>query len=318
VIRRKPKPAPQAKAAGRARPRRAPERKGTVPTNRRKEPKKSAPPPPPRPSLRQRTRVARERLRQGWARARRPVTMVGKALMVVAVALGAVGVGQLVERHLRTSPAFAIQEVVLQGAERLSPEQVREAAGLRIGQNAFEVGPEDAQSRLQGHPWVAQASVERRLPGTFLVEIREHRPAALLSMDSVLYLVSEEGAVFKRAGPDDPADLPVITGVSRERFGDAHFRSEGLMEVVALLHAYRGAGLWRREPVGEIHVEPDDGLSLYVGEEAFLVRLGQGPHRRKLDKLRRVLDRLEAEKHRPAYVYLDNVRRPDRVTVKVR
>jgi cell division protein FtsQ len=311
-------PAPKGVGKGVRAPSRRQARGKVAAGNRRKEPKKHEAPRPPRPSLRQRVRVTRERLRATWERVRRPLTIVGKGLVAVAVALGAVGVGQLVERHLRTSPAFAIKEIVIRGGDRLDRSDILAASGLRMGQNAFEVGPEDAQARLEGHPWIASASVQRRLPGTFTVELHEHRAAALLSIEGVLYLVSEEGSVFTRAGPSGPGDLPVITGVSRERFSDEHFRSHGILEVIALLNDYRSAGLWRREPIGEVHVEPDDGLSLYIGDDAALVRLGRGSHRRKLDKLKRVLDRLDAKKARPAYVYLDHARRPDRVTVKVR
>ena len=55
-----------------------------------------------------------------------------------------------------------------------------------------------------------------------------------------------------------------------------------------------------------------------VGADATHVRLGQRPFRQKLRRLRRVLDRLQKRHDRAAYVYLDNRRRPDRVTVKLR
>ena len=40
--------------------------------------------------------------------------------------------------------------------------------------------------------------------------------------------------------------------------------------------------------------------------------------RPKLRKLRRVLERLDETESRPEYVVLDNVRRPDRVVVRLR
>ncbi|MFW5875219.1 MAG: cell division protein FtsQ/DivIB [Myxococcota bacterium] len=290
------------------------------PVNRRKEPKKpEVVVRPPRVSLRQRMRVARERATAAWARVKGPAVVAGKLVLALIIAVGAVGVGKLVERHLRTSPAFAARDLTVEGAERLSEDRVLGAAGLARGQNVFEVAPDEARERLEGHPWIADASVDRRLPDTLRVTVREHRPAALMALDGVVYLVSEEGRAFKRAGAGDPSDLPVITGVDRSRFvSDARWRSKILREVVTVLHDYQGAGLWRREPIGEVHVEPDDGLSLYIGSDATLVRLGRGPYRRTLSKLRRVIDRLEAKDAEAAYVYLDNVRRPDRVTVKLR
>jgi len=167
--------------------------------------------------------------------------------------------------------------------------------------------------------------VSRRLPDSFAVTVREHHAVAVIALTKTdddpggLYLIAEDGTVFKRVGEGDPVDLPVVTGVDRGRFiRDLAFRTRVVLEVVALLHDYRGAGLWRREPIGEIHVESNDGLSLYVGDDALHVRLGRGPYRQKLRRLRRVLDRLGEQESRAAYVYLDNVRRPDRVTVRLR
>jgi hypothetical protein len=113
--------------------------------------------------------------------------------------------------------------------------------------------------------------------------------------------------------------LPIITGVDPEHFrGDLAFRTAVLVNAIALLHDYRDVGLWRREPVAEIHAESDDAFSLYVGKDTMLVRLGERPFRKKLRRLRGILDELRNDAARPAYVYLDNVRRPDRVAVRLR
>ncbi|HJL14199.1 MAG TPA: FtsQ-type POTRA domain-containing protein [Sandaracinaceae bacterium LLY-WYZ-13_1] len=292
------------------------------PRNRRVRPKKGAAeseaPPPPRRSVRERWASGVEAGRGLLARLRRPAELLLRAVAVVAVGVGAVALGRLVERHVRTSEAFAVTEIQLEGHVRLTQHEVLSTAGLAEGRNVFDVAPEEAEERLAAHPWIAEADVRRRLPGTYAVEIRERRAVALLALGDV-YLVSEDGAVFKKVEPTDPVDLPIITGIDRERFTrDRGFRTSVLLEAVALLHDYRGAGLWRREPIAELHVERDDGLSLYVGADATYVRLGHGPFRAKLRRLRTVLDELSERDARALYVYLDNERRPDRVTVRVR
>jgi cell division protein FtsQ len=272
----------------------------------------------PRKPLRERLLGLRARARAGLERAQKPLLFTGKLALVAITVVGIGAVGQLGERHVRTSPAFAARTITVEGQERLSEEDILRAAGLELGQNVFEVPPEIAQARLLRHPWVAEAIVQRRLPGTFHVKVREHQASALIWLDR-LYLVGEDATLFKSVEPGDPVDLPVVTGVDVKRFtSDRARRSSLLLEVVAVLHDYRAAGLFRREPIAEIHVEADDTLSLYVGDDATEVRLGHGPYRSKLRKLRTVLDRLEAREARPAYVYLDNVRRPDRVTVRLR
>lgn len=240
------------------------------------------------------------------------------AALLVAVTAGTVSVAQLAEAHVRTADSFATEDVSLEGNERLTREDVLGIAALQVGDNVFEVAPEVATSRLLAHPWIAEASVRRELPSRFVISIREHRAVALLSLDG-LYLVSEDGSVFKRVAPGEVADLPVVTGVDRGRFTrDLNYRTGVLTEAVALLHDYRGAGLWRREPISEVHVEVDEGISLYVGEDGMRVRLGRSPYREKLVRLRRILIQLKSQEARAEYVHLDNIRRPDRVTVRLR
>ncbi len=288
-------------------------RRRSLPENR-----KPSPPPRPKVSLRERVGQLRARCALGFARVRRPLLITGRLLVVLAVVAGSVAVGRLVDKHVRTSPAFATKKILVAGNARLTRAEVLKAAGLAMGKNVFAMSPEDARARLSAHPWIASAQVTRRLPDTYVVHVRERQAAAVLSIDG-LYLVSDEGTVFKRVGPNDPVDLPVITGVDRDRFtSDRAWRTSVLLEVVALLHDYRGEGLWGREPISEVHVEADDGLSLYAGAGTSYVRLGRGPYRGKLRRFRSVLDALDAKKAQAAYVYLDNVRRPDRVTVRLR
>ena len=276
----------------------------------------------PRTTLKERMSARRDRaakvLRAVGERLRRPVILLAKLSLVAALAAGGVALYRLVERHARTSPSFAITEIAVDGEGRLSEDAVRELAGLSLGQNVFEVAPEEARAALREHPWIADAEVTRRLPGTYAITITERVAAAMLVLDAP-YLVADDGAVFKRWAEGDPVDLPVITGIERDRFvTDRAFRTQVLVEVVGLFAEWRGAGLWRREPIAEVHVERDDALTLFLGEDATEVRLGHGPFRAKLDRLRSVLDELQSREADAAYVYLDNVRRPDRVIVRVR
>jgi cell division protein FtsQ len=219
--------------------------------------------------------------------------------------------------YARAADAFAIREIIIEGNHQLEDIDVRRAAGLQIGANIFEVSNENARKYLLQHPWVEEATVVRKLPARIRIEIVEREPVALVALDQ-LYLVSREGAVFKRLGVDDPVDLPVITGIASEQFyDDLDYRTAILLQSMALLQDYAGAGLAEREPVSEIHFEGINGIELFVGDDGMNVRLGNGQHRQKLRRFRQVLERLAREKTRPSYVYLDNVRSPERVTVRL-
>jgi cell division protein FtsQ len=231
--------------------------------------------------------------------------------------VGSLALARLLERHARTSPAFATREITVEGLGRLTRDDVLSATGLALGRNVFEVGPEEAAERLERHPWVASAHVVRRLPGTYRIRVRERTAVALLALGGT-YLVGDDGAVFKRAAAGDPLDLPVITGVERARFTrDRGYRSSLLLELVALVHDWRTTGVERRAPISELHVESDGAITVWAGDGPVQIRLGRAPFRDKLVRLRRVLERLAEARQSAAQVYLDNVRRPDRVTVRL-
>ncbi len=290
----------------------------------------------PKVSVADRLRATLRPLGALGSRLRRPGLFLLRTLGVLLAIGGAVAVGRLLQHHLTTSPAFAIERVDIKGLARIERDELLEAAGIDVGSNVFTRSPEDVQSRLLSHPWIASASVTRRLPGKFEITLREREPVALLVLEaceagaasspdascdeaSALYLVSDEGSLFKRLEGEDPIDLPVITGVERQRFGtDPEFRRTILLRAVALLQQLRDTGLEKRVSIGEIHVEAGEGFSLYVGDELTHVRLGLPPFEQKLRRMKKVFDRLERERARAEYVYLDNEKRPDRVTVRLR
>jgi len=247
------------------------------------------------------------------------------------------GLARFVQRHLTTAPAFAVDAIDVKGLARVERSEVLLAAGLELGVNVFAQRPEDVRARLLRHPWILSAQVERKLPSRMFISVVERAPVALLVVEacssgsarseddpacdeaSSLYLASADGKLFKRLSGKDPVDLPVITGVSRQRFAsDPDLQRRILVEAVALMHAYRNSGLWQQNPLGEIHLEANDGYSLYVGEDLTYVRLGAKPFDQKLLRMKKVFERLEREHARAEYIYLDNEQRPDRVAVRLR
>ena len=318
---------PAKKASAKRAVRKAPAKRAARKKAARKEPtanraqnrRKPAPKKKKEPAKGWRERAAGARQSIGaWLRQRRGmVRRAGQVGLAGLALLAALWLGDRTIAYAYSADAFAIRDIVIEGNEQLGEMDVRRAARLRIGSNIFELSAEDARNHLLQHPWVEGATVVRKLPGRVRIEIVERNPVALVALDQ-LYLVSDEGAVFKRLGVDDPVDLPVITGIASERFyDDLDYRTEVLLGSMALLQDYEGAGLAEREPVSEIHFDGANGIELFVGDDGMNVRLGNGQHRQKLRRFRQVLDRLAREKTRPSYVYLDNVRSPERVTVRL-
>ncbi|MDB4972880.1 MAG: Cell division protein FtsQ [Myxococcaceae bacterium] len=264
---------------------------------------------------------------------RRSLQVLGVLLMVAC----GYGVSRFVQHHLTTAPAFAIDAISVKGLSRLSRDELLHAAGVSLGMNVFARSPDDIHARLLRHPWILSAEVRRELPSRLEIAVRERDPIALLVVEactqpvakgeddaaceepSSLYLVSADAKMIKRVSGKEPVDLPVLTGITRQRLAsDAELSHRVVGEAVSLMQEYRASDLGQKNPIGEIHLEPNDGYSLYVGDDLTYVRLGAPPFAQKLSRMKKVFERLEHEHARAEYVYLDNEQRPDRVAVRLR
>jgi cell division protein FtsQ len=275
-------------------------------------------PPPVRVPWSIRIRAWTRNLRPRLSILRRLLITLGQLTLSAALLLVLYAAANLLWDHVRSAPAFATKRIDIKGQSQLSRAEVEHIAGIALGQNIFHTSEEQALERLRAEPWIESASVERHLPGSYLIQIKERQAIALLAA-SQLYLVTAEGHAFKPLSAGDPSDLPLITGIDAaiiER--DKRAAAADVIDAVGLLREYAAAGLARREPISEVHIEPDGSLSCYVGGDATRVRLGKPPYQPKLRRLREVFGQLASQNARAKYVLLDNDHRPDRVTVRLR
>jgi cell division protein FtsQ len=235
-------------------------------------------------------------------------------LVSLAVAWGA-------WRYALTTPRFALERIELEGARRSSSEALARQAGITLGQNILAIDTETAQKRILDDPWVREARVVRKLPGTLRVELAEREAVALAVFDDRLYLVSRTGEPFKSFDPEqsDPHDLPLITGVSGAELGrDRAAALERLAVALDVLRQYERLPASRVHPAEEVHLAEDGQVVLSVGKQGVALHLGAGPWARKLAMADRVLSDLSRAGRVPGILFLDNRAHPERVVVRMR
>ncbi len=251
---------------------------------------------------------------------------VGKAIrgvkLVVGVAVvvsASLGVAWGARRYMTTSPRFAIKTVAVEGQVRLSPAEVAERGQVRVGDNVFSLDLERAQHQIMEDPWIKNATVTRKLPGSVMIQVVEHEPVALVAIEEQLFLASRDGDVFKQAGADDPLDLPVITGIgAREVKSDREGVKKDVQKALDVIDDLGKTAIGARYPLQEVHMVEDGTIELYVGSTAIAIHLGKAPYRGKLEQAERVFQELGKRKSEPSIVFLDNESSPDRVVVRMR
>jgi cell division protein FtsQ len=239
-------------------------------------------------------------------------------LMVVGIGTGVVWGAR---KYVRTSPRFAVSEIVTSGGKRRGPDDLASIAGITKGQNVFSIDLDRARARLTGDPWIEGAELTRQLPGTVTIRVVEREASGLVAMsgDAGNYLVTRDGAVIKQVEAGDPLDLHVVTGVSLKALvDDREGATRTIRQALDLAYDYERSPLAQRSPMQEVHVEPSGDMSLVVGKSGVVVRMGSGPYRRKLDQAVRVVAELDRRGAKPDVIMLDDEARPDRVVVRMK
>ena len=237
----------------------------------------------------------------------------------VLLALGtSIGVAFVLHDHVMKSPRFAIAAIDVEGAEHRTHDALVAESGLALGTNVFAADLDAARAKLLADLWIENATLQRRLPGTIVVRVTERKPAAMVALGDTV-LATADGEPFAKLQPDDPLDLPLVTGVSADALADDR---EGAMRTIRraidLAAEYDHCEVARRAPLEEVHVAPDGAFTLVVGHGGLELVLGGPPFRRKLDQAARVFAELDRRGARGDVVMLDNDTRPERVVVRMR
>ncbi len=114
---------------------------------------------------------------------------------------------------LQDVAGLRLERVSVDGNHYLTDDEVIQTAALPLGESMFKLDLNGALERVQKMDWVEGAFIERRLPRSIVISVRERKPAALLD-DGDLYGVDPQGRVL----PPSPAllreDLPLISGLT--------------------------------------------------------------------------------------------------------
>lgn len=111
---------------------------------------------------------------------------------------------------------FKVQSIVVNGSARYSEEEVIAASGIQLEDNLFLLNKYSAaQAIFEKLPYVAETSINRKLPDTIVITVRECTAAAGIVTPEGIWLISESGKLLERTDAL-PSGCPGIVGVTPE------------------------------------------------------------------------------------------------------
>lgn len=160
-----------------------------------------------------------------------PTAKVTAVAIVAALAVGGpwalwrAGIAQRTIERVETAfvdftgmVGLVVDDVLVEGRVETKAADVLRALQVERGMPVLAVDPRKAKERLERIPWVAEASVERRLPGLVSVRLVERVPMALWQHEGRFVLIDRHGAQIETEEVGRFGQLPHIVG---ENAGEA-------------------------------------------------------------------------------------------------
>jgi len=186
---------------------------------------------------------------------------------------------------------WTIRNVVIEGGERITGDDVRRMIDIGVGDNLFRADLYAITDRLEQHPWIQSAVVSRRFPDLYIV-IQERQPFVLVQLSGRGLVWSDaQGVVldpYDASGRERPP-TPVVTGLQPLGEGDR----VGSPEVWRLVRTLLRADFSSLSGLERIHVNPGGaGVDVLTGEGVKL-RLPTVGALRALRRLRSIWPTLQ-------------------------
>jgi cell division septal protein FtsQ len=116
------------------------------------------------------------------------------------------------------NPRFEMHHLVISCDGNLGEDKIREYSGLREGMNLFELSFEEIEEKLNGVSLIESVYLERKLPNTLIVEVKERVPVAKITGSRATkypFLVDRYGFVLPHRR-SLAKTLPLIKGLDAE------------------------------------------------------------------------------------------------------
>ncbi|ABC76563.1 cell division protein FtsQ/DivIB [Syntrophus aciditrophicus] len=212
-----------------------------------------------------------------------------------------------------SAPCFRVRETVVRGCRELTEKEVLLLGLVSSSQNLLALNEKALERRISANPWIKSVSIGRELPGRLVVQIQERSVIAAIRQGSNLYLMDQEGVIFKKLDKNDESDLPVLTGFYQE----GKLNELLLKNARTLINDLSSSKYFPTiDSVSEIQGNEVLGISVFTDNGLCLV-LGVDDYGTKLQRLSPILEDLERRQLKEGFLRID-LRNPLKVTVSKR
>ena len=108
---------------------------------------------------------------------------------------------------------FRVGEVKITGQQRYTDQQVLEASGIEYGDNLLLLNKYDAAGSIVDQlPYIEEIRINRTLPDTLTIEVRECRSPMAVLQDGSAWIISSSGRIVDQKAESAAENYALISG----------------------------------------------------------------------------------------------------------
>ncbi len=182
----------------------------------------------------------------------------------------------LLAYFLATWPALRPHTIVVHGNHVVDKEAILRAARIDLQKNAWLQNTGAMTHRIEAIPYVDTASVHRRPPSTFVIDVTERIPFARLVSAGETVIVDRDLRVLQESSASFNA-LPALIAknLPAPRTGATLSQTELIAlrnDAEALTNAHLAAALLEHDKYGDLVVTLRNGVRVLFGDETDLTK----------------------------------------------
>ena len=112
------------------------------------------------------------------------------------------------------SGAFNVSEIIVEGNDAISKEQMISFSGIEKGTNLFAISKENVVSKMKENPYIDSVEIRRCLPNKIKLVVKERKIEYALPLANSYVYVNREGYVLRIS--NELSQVPQIIGFSTD------------------------------------------------------------------------------------------------------
>jgi len=229
--------------------------------------------------------------------------------------LGLLATGLVVAANLWKSD-LKVKRVTIEGNRIVETAELTQLIKVPKNTQLQEIDLMAVRRDIMSHHFIKDAVVERDLPATLKVTVKERVPLAIINSTEILYL-DEDGVVLPHSISKQLFDLPVLTGMpdGLALAPGTTLKNADIQEALKILACTKLVNKELYHLISEVRLRNGGDIVLYASEWGVPIIFGQGEIPSKLVRLEAFWNDVVRERGSDNLQYVD-LRFDDQVVVR--